>query len=125
MVCDRFLVTSDRDEKIRVSPLKRPHQIEAFCLGHKEFVSKLALSPSRPTLLASGDGAGVVCLWDWQQGRRLDRVQGLRAPVIGLAWHQTSLAVAYEGLSVLEVYNVDMTELGKAQTRDLPQVSPR
>lgn len=33
---DRFVLTADRDEKIRVSWALAPHSIEAFCLGHTE-----------------------------------------------------------------------------------------
>lgn len=33
---DLFVLTADRDEKIRVSWAAAPHNIEAFCLGHTE-----------------------------------------------------------------------------------------
>ncbi|XP_012586522.1 PREDICTED: tRNA (guanine-N(7)-)-methyltransferase non-catalytic subunit WDR4 [Condylura cristata] len=33
---DRFILTADRDEKIRVSWAAAPHSIESFCLGHTE-----------------------------------------------------------------------------------------
>lgn len=33
---DRFVLTADRDEKIRVSWATAPHSIESFCLGHTE-----------------------------------------------------------------------------------------
>lgn len=33
---DLFILTADRDEKIRVSWAAAPHSIEAFCLGHTE-----------------------------------------------------------------------------------------
>jgi tRNA (guanine-N(7)-)-methyltransferase subunit TRM82 len=33
---DHFVLTADRDEKIRVSWAAAPHSIEAFCLGHTE-----------------------------------------------------------------------------------------
>lgn len=33
---DRFVLTADRDEKIRVSWALAPHSIESFCLGHTE-----------------------------------------------------------------------------------------
>ena len=33
---DRFVLTADRDEKIRVSWAAAPHSIESFCLGHTE-----------------------------------------------------------------------------------------
>lgn len=33
---DGFVLTADRDEKIRVSWASAPHSIESFCLGHTE-----------------------------------------------------------------------------------------
>ena len=33
---DRYVISADRDEKIRVSHLKSPHNIQAFCLAHRE-----------------------------------------------------------------------------------------
>lgn len=33
---DRYILTADRDEKIRVSWAMAPHSIASFCLGHTE-----------------------------------------------------------------------------------------
>lgn len=33
---DCYVLTADRDEKIRVSWAAAPHSIESFCLGHTE-----------------------------------------------------------------------------------------
>lgn len=33
---DHYVLTADRDEKIRVSWAAAPHSIESFCLGHTE-----------------------------------------------------------------------------------------
>lgn len=32
----KFLITADRDEKIRISHFPNAYNIETFCLGHKE-----------------------------------------------------------------------------------------
>uniref|UniRef100_A0A3Q2Y9Z3 WD repeat domain 4 n=1 Tax=Hippocampus comes TaxID=109280 RepID=A0A3Q2Y9Z3_HIPCM len=62
---DKYIVTADRDEKIRVSHLCSPHSIQSFCLGHKEFVSSLLVPSGDLHWLLSGSG---VCLstfgWD-------------------------------------------------------------
>lgn len=55
---DKFVITCERDEKIRVSFLPNAYNINNFCLGHTEFVSSLALVNS--DLLLSG--SGVSCL---------------------------------------------------------------
>ncbi|XP_055726455.1 tRNA (guanine-N(7)-)-methyltransferase non-catalytic subunit wdr4-like [Salvelinus fontinalis] len=39
-----------------VSHLKAPHNIQAFCLGHLEFVSSLLAPPGHPQWLLSGSG---------------------------------------------------------------------
>lgn len=60
-----FIITADRDEHIRISrEAPQSHIIEGFCLGHKEFVSKLCLVPGTD-LLVSGGGDDWIGIWDW------------------------------------------------------------
>lgn len=33
---DRYIISADRDEKIRVSRLGSPYNIQSFCLGHRQ-----------------------------------------------------------------------------------------
>ncbi|XP_074245304.1 tRNA (guanine-N(7)-)-methyltransferase non-catalytic subunit WDR4 isoform X2 [Saimiri boliviensis] len=63
---DRFILTADRDEKIRVSWAAAPHSIESFCLGHTEFVSRISVVPTQPRLLLSSSGrlaASRIAFW--------------------------------------------------------------
>jgi hypothetical protein len=39
------VLTADRDEKVRVSRFPKAYEISAFCLGHTEYVSAVALHP--------------------------------------------------------------------------------
>ncbi|XP_027115440.1 uncharacterized protein [Coffea arabica] len=76
----RFIISADRDFKIRVSvfpknPLDGAHEIQSFCLGHTEFVSCLAFvfGQDYPQgLLISGSGDSTVRLWDFTCGALLD-----------------------------------------------------
>ncbi|XP_075482702.1 uncharacterized protein LOC142522967 [Primulina tabacum] len=76
----RYIVSADRDFKIRVTlfpknPLNGAHEIQSFCLGHTEFVSCLAfVTPPDygQGFLVSGSGDSTVRLWEHASGSLLD-----------------------------------------------------
>lgn len=74
--CGRnYIITADRDEHIRVSRgIPQSHIIEAYCLGHSEFVSRLCLPKSARRLLISGGGDDDLFVWDWLSGDLLQKV---------------------------------------------------
>ena len=41
--CGKFVISTDRDEKIRVSHYPNAYNIHNFCLGHTDFVTSLEL----------------------------------------------------------------------------------
>ncbi|KAM7032059.1 tRNA (guanine-N(7)-)-methyltransferase non-catalytic subunit WDR4 isoform 2-T2 [Passerculus sandwichensis] len=57
---DQYILTADRDEKIRVSLTKAPYSIVSYCMGHREFVSKILVIPNCPDLLLSASGKYTV-----------------------------------------------------------------
>ncbi|NWY00194.1 WDR4 methyltransferase, partial [Nothoprocta ornata] len=79
---DRYILTADRDEKIRVSLAKAPHNIVSYCLGHKEFVSKIFVIPNYPDLLLSASGDCTVRLWEYRSGKEVSccHLSSLRRP---------------------------------------------
>ncbi|XP_066563190.1 tRNA (guanine-N(7)-)-methyltransferase non-catalytic subunit wdr4 isoform X4 [Amia ocellicauda] len=70
----KYIITADRDEKIRVSLLKAPYDIQSFCLGHREFVSSVFVPPHHPHWLISGSGDGTLRLWDIESGTELQNL---------------------------------------------------
>ncbi|XP_025719301.1 tRNA (guanine-N(7)-)-methyltransferase non-catalytic subunit WDR4 isoform X2 [Callorhinus ursinus] len=79
---DRYVLTADRDEKIRVSWAAAPHSIESFCLGHTEFVSRIFVVPDHPELLLSSSGDRTLRLWEYRSGQELHccHLTSLREP---------------------------------------------
>jgi tRNA (guanine-N(7)-)-methyltransferase subunit TRM82 len=64
---EKFIITADRDEHIRVSWYPEGYVIESFCLGHKKYVS--AIHIISPAMLISGGGDPELKVWDWMTGR--------------------------------------------------------
>ncbi|CAK1546164.1 unnamed protein product [Leptosia nina] len=63
-----YLITSDRDEKIRVSCYPHTYNIQTYCLGHKEFVNHLEFLPHNEKYLLSASGDGTIKCWDYAIG---------------------------------------------------------
>uniref|UniRef100_A0A8C4PZP5 Uncharacterized protein n=1 Tax=Eptatretus burgeri TaxID=7764 RepID=A0A8C4PZP5_EPTBU len=55
----KLLLTADRDEKVRVSNSLKPHDILGYCLGHKQFVSRVLVLSNHPKWLVTGSGVSV------------------------------------------------------------------
>ncbi|GAA5801297.1 hypothetical protein HPULCUR_006743 [Helicostylum pulchrum] len=68
---DKFVITSDRDEHIRVSRYPNGYNIECFCLGHTDVVTCIRLLPWNESILVSGGGDGTIRLWDALKGTQL------------------------------------------------------
>ncbi|KAG8527047.1 uncharacterized protein KY384_008476 [Bacidia gigantensis] len=74
-VLRNYILTSDRDEHIRISRgLPQAHIIEGYCLGHTHFVSRMCLIPQKPRMLLSGGGDDFLILWDWPSGQIFQRI---------------------------------------------------
>jgi tRNA (guanine-N(7)-)-methyltransferase subunit TRM82 len=84
-----YILTADRDEHIRVSRgPPQAHVIENYCLGHTSFISKLCIPRWSPELLISGGGDDYLLVWNWLEGRVLQKV-----PLVDQPSEGTELAV--------------------------------
>ncbi|XP_065909322.1 tRNA (guanine-N(7)-)-methyltransferase non-catalytic subunit wdr4-like [Dysidea avara] len=67
----KYVITADRDEKIRISHFPNAYNIKAYCLGHNDFISCLLQCIHYEHVLISGSGDGTVKTWDFEHGRLL------------------------------------------------------
>lgn len=65
----KFVLTADRDEKIRVSKFPNSYNIHNYCLGHTEFVTSICFLGE--DLLLSGSGDGTVKVWKYLEAREI------------------------------------------------------
>lgn len=76
----RYILTSDRDEHVRVSRyIPQAHVIEGYCLGHKQFIGDMVIPSSNESLLVSGGGDDDLYVWDWLSGKLLSTTSVLSA----------------------------------------------
>lgn len=80
---EKYIITSDRDEKIRVTNYPQSYEIANYCLGHKEYVSSIRLLPGLEdsTKLVSLSGDETLKVWDYLSGEKLGNLY-LPAPGI-------------------------------------------
>ncbi|OAR02316.1 hypothetical protein LLEC1_00430 [Akanthomyces lecanii] len=92
----RYIITSDRDEHIRVSRyIPQAHVIHGYCLGHREFVGAMTALEGRSnkSLLVSGGGDEDLLVWDWVDGKLLSK-SSILTSVKEVAPQASSIAVS-------------------------------
>lgn len=107
---NRSIITSDRDEKIKISQYPDCHEIEAFCLGHTEFVSSIDILPHDERILLSISGDGKIKFWNYKIGALLKDID-LERPGLQLITKRVSsteshlCAICYEQ-HILMIYKI-------------------
>ncbi|OUM68231.1 hypothetical protein PIROE2DRAFT_4109 [Piromyces sp. E2] len=71
---EKYVITSDRDEKIRITNYPKTYIIKTFCLGHKEYISKMHFIPNNESLLLSGGGDEYLFLWDFINAKIIQKI---------------------------------------------------
>lgn len=113
----QYILTSDRDEHIRVSRgISQAHVIEAYCLGHREFVSKLCVAPWNPEFLVAGSGEPSLKVYHFPTGRLLDQesFQGAVRQDIASALNMEDGERSLERLAVSSIWPVNYTVAGNS-----------
>lgn len=67
----KYILTTDRDEKIRVSMFPHSYNIVSYCLGHSKFVTNICELPHKKDILISSGGDGTLKFWDYVCGNEL------------------------------------------------------
>ncbi|KAK9511244.1 hypothetical protein O3M35_005838 [Rhynocoris fuscipes] len=67
----KYIITCDRDEKIRVSHYPNAYNIQSYCLGHDEFVTSICILAENENVLVSGSGDGTLRFWEFVSGKQL------------------------------------------------------
>lgn len=67
---EKFIITSDSDEKVRVSLYPNGKVIKYYMMGHEAYVSSICTFNN---FLLSGSGDCTLCLWDLNNGDLVDK----------------------------------------------------
>lgn len=80
----RYLISSDRDEKIRISNFPKTHETHSYCLGHTAFVASIVAPASlaADSVLMSSGGEGLICVWNYSSG---ELISSTSVPTLGEA----------------------------------------
>lgn len=109
---DAFLISADRDEKIRVSCFPNAYNIHGYCFGHEKLVSTISVVSD--DLLVSGSGDKVVRLWDFKTGKELScfamrQVDPDMKVISKISHWDNTLAVMGEGSKVVHFFTFHNT----------------
>jgi WD40 repeat protein len=96
------LLTSDRDEKVRISQFPTTTIVLGYLLGHTAFVSCMDATDA---LCVTCGGDSTIRLWDLTTFAELCKVETTVLPT-RLAMRGNLVVVIYEGVSTLELYQV-------------------
>jgi tRNA (guanine-N(7)-)-methyltransferase subunit TRM82 len=113
----QYILTADRDEHIRVSRgITQAHIIENYCLGHREFVSKLCIVPWDVEILVAGSGEPALKVYHWRTGNLLDSENfegAVRHDIMGCSDPDDNER-SIENLAVSNIWPVHYTVAGNA-----------
>lgn len=110
--CNKYIITCDRDEKIRVSCYPNSYNIVNYCLGHKEFVTNVELVNN---VLLSSSGDGTVRFWDFVNGTQINFIDTNKYLTNSDLLHSFCKEMKEEKC---EVYNLPITDMQVLRTNE-------
>jgi len=116
---DGFIVSADRDEKIRVSFYPNAYSIHSYCLGHGQLVSTISLMSN--DLLISGSADNTLRLWRYKDGAEVNSfcISAIEQSVFVISkvvCYRNNIAVIGEGLKSILLFTCDYGQTLKYDT---------
>ncbi len=107
---ETYLLTCDRDEKVRVSMYPNTYNIHGFVLGHEEMVSTIMMSKVHPHVVYSCGLDGFMLVCDYVKCVELERMnygkEGKVAKMV-TSVNDQRMAVWFEECKTVLVYDLE------------------
>ncbi|XP_050421762.1 tRNA (guanine-N(7)-)-methyltransferase non-catalytic subunit wdr4 [Adelges cooleyi] len=103
---EKYIITCDSDEKVRVSHYPNGKNILYYMMGHEAYVSGLC---SLNNFILSGSGDGSLRLWDLKNGDLLDKLS-LEMPVRSVVSVGNTAAVQFYNSKDVHIIKTDKKE---------------
>jgi WD40 repeat protein len=100
-----YVITADRDEKIRISCYPMAQEIHYFCLGHTEML--IWVCPLSNNLLLSAAADSTVRLWSIETGKCLSAFNTGSSIPSSYALHSAdSVWISYENSNKIDLFKI-------------------
>lgn len=125
---DKYVVTADRDNKIRISDYPNSYNIHTYCLHHTEYVSSVVYNED-PEILLSGSGDGSIVVWDLN-GKMLSQTfcsEGEETlPIKKLEWEKDLklLSVVFFNSPIVQLYVLASDSASLCRQQDIELANP-
>jgi len=123
----KYILTADRDEKVRITNFPNSYEIENYCLGHKEYVCSIKILQNHPDILVSLSGDKTLKVWKWKDGVQLSQhsipAPGVNLTIRTLNENSYELAVlVYQPNDCLFVCRLDIGEDSSVEIKDVNSI---
>jgi len=103
---EKYIVTCDNDEKVRVSHYPNGKNIVYYMMGHEAYVSGICLLNN---FVLSGSGDNTLRLWDFNKGDLLDKLS-LHTPIQSV--------IEIENMAAIQLYDSKDVHIIKTEKKE-------